>query len=391
VIGVFSDEEGEVELTLKYAVHGASWSALYDIRVDMQTKDLPIKLTYKASIMQDTGEDWKDVSLVLETATPTFGVEVPKLDQWKLSLYAPPLILSQPPRSMAPAPGPYSMPMGALTPPPPPSRAARAPPPPPPPPPMAARGASVSSKGNVSATFQVPGVISIPSDGAFHNVTVAQLELEATMAWVCVPKKDTKTRLSAKVKNSSGYTLLSGKGSVYVDGSFVSRIDMPPVSPEERFDIPLGLDPSIRVTYHPQTRKKGQSGFYNKTILHVFTQNVTVHNTKTIPVDGVKILDQFPISEDQQIQVKHVNPTLSPPAGTNGVTSDTLRRPVTVVKGVNAIWDGADDEDVDGETLGKDGKFNWVCSVPAQSKVNLTAQWEVAVPPKTDIVGLMSR
>lgn len=58
------------------------------------------------------------------------------------------------------------------------------------------RGLDVSSKGNISATFQVPGLISIPSDGIIHNVTIAILNLNATMSWVCVPKKDTKTHLN---------------------------------------------------------------------------------------------------------------------------------------------------------------------------------------------------
>jgi hypothetical protein len=58
------------------------------------------------------------------------------------------------------------------------------------------RRLDVSSKGNISATFQVPGLISIPSDGIIHNVTIAMLNLNATMSWVCVPKKDTKTHLN---------------------------------------------------------------------------------------------------------------------------------------------------------------------------------------------------
>jgi hypothetical protein len=53
---------------------------------------------------------------------------------------------------------------------------------------------AVSSKG-ISATFRVPGLITIPSDGASHNVTITQLKLDASMSWVTVPKVDTKTHL----------------------------------------------------------------------------------------------------------------------------------------------------------------------------------------------------
>lgn len=67
-IGVFADSAGEVEIVLIYgisqtccntmvqltlflaAVHEASWDALYDIRVDMHTKEKPVTLIYKATI-----------------------------------------------------------------------------------------------------------------------------------------------------------------------------------------------------------------------------------------------------------------------------------------------------------------------------------------------------
>jgi uncharacterized protein (TIGR02231 family) len=200
----------------------------------------------------------------------------------------------------------------------------------------------------------------------------------------------------AKIKNASEYTFLRGTGSVYVDGSFISRTEVPPVSPEESFDCPLGLDPSIRVLYPPLAKKYAQSGFYSKTGHHIFSQHITIHNTKSTNVENIRILDQFPVSEDAQIQVKQVSPTLSAPVGsTSGGSGTSLnaieiaKKPVQVSKGISVLWDGADEPDVDVEALGKSGKFAWVCSVQAQAKVNLLLQFEVVAPPKTDVVGLV--
>jgi hypothetical protein len=118
--------------------------------------------------------------------------------------------------------------------------------------------AEVTSKGNITATFTIPGLISIPSDGVAHNVTIAQLSLDADMEWVSIPKLEAKVHLKvckpynaaftprtysspkAIVKNDSEYTFLSGPASVYVDGSFIARTSLPAVSPEETFDCPLG-------------------------------------------------------------------------------------------------------------------------------------------------------
>lgn len=60
---------------------------------------------------------------------------------------------------------------------------------------MATRELAVNSKGNVSATFRVPGIISIPSDGSTHNFTIVKLDLDAAMTWLCVPKRDVRVHL----------------------------------------------------------------------------------------------------------------------------------------------------------------------------------------------------
>jgi len=177
----------------------------------MQSKEKPVTLIYKGSITQSTGEDWEDVPLTLETASPTFGIGVPTLTPWTISVYRP----SYAPVKYKAGPGDrfrggsaaalYAMPSGA----------------PPPPAPMTSRamdvdflssssegqmqhrGLHVSSKGNVSATFGIPGLINIPSDGVGHNVTIAKLELDASMSWVCVPKKDGKVHLKVCLRRRS--------------------------------------------------------------------------------------------------------------------------------------------------------------------------------------------
>ncbi|TFK68831.1 hypothetical protein BDN72DRAFT_797234 [Pluteus cervinus] len=395
-IGVFAPVEGEVEIVLIYAVRQAAWAAGYDIRVDMQAKEKPVTVIYKAAISQSTGEDWTDVPLTLETAMPTFGLEIPTLSPWSLSVARQVSMKRRNTKSKSVAldfrkesashASPslsrgamivehyeYEEEDGSVA--------------------MDHRGLSVSSKGNITATFQVPGTIDVPSDGASHNVTVTQLKLDATMSWVTVPKKDAKTHLKAKVKNASEYTLLQGPASVYVDGSFIAKSDVPLVSPGESFDCPLGLDPTIRITYHPRIKKVSQTGFYiSKNSNHVFTQRITIHNTKNTTISNLKVIDQFPISEDSQITVKYVSPPLVLPNPTDtGMNRDgTVKAPSPVKAGdnVTAQWEGADESGFDLETLGRDGKLHWLCTVPSQGKVNLSLSWEVTAPLRTDIAGL---
>ncbi|KAJ7660443.1 hypothetical protein B0H17DRAFT_954241 [Mycena rosella] len=409
-IGVFAEAASDVEIALIYAVPLATWTAFYDIRVDMSTKEDPITLIYKAAITQNTGESWADVPLILETSTPTFGISIPQLSPWNLSFnhYAGL-------KSRAPSAG-FSSEMKKEKD----SRRYRAissgsedsdeteggeP--------LGVRDASVTSKGNVNATFRVPGLVSIPSDGEAHNFTIVQLNLQASMSWVSVPKVDTKAHINVNAVFRShsasrlrGFTganhqrfrihALSGTASVYVDGSFISRSEVPPVSPKESFDCPLGVDPSIRITYHPVIKKLSRSGFYTKSVNYVFAQRITVFNTKSIAVDRLKIVDQIPASQNAQIEVKLTNPALTLPAQSNAGGSSIKGAPkaaapqvLNVARGVTAQWDGVDEPDCAVEALGLDRKLNWICTVPPQGKMNLTLEWEVTVSPTSaQVLGL---
>jgi hypothetical protein len=54
----------------------------------------------------------------------------------------------------------------------------------------------VSSKGDINASFSVPGLISIPSDNDSRNVTIVELTLDASMSWISIPKKEAKAHLT---------------------------------------------------------------------------------------------------------------------------------------------------------------------------------------------------
>lgn len=168
------------------------------------------------------------------------------------------------------------------------------------------------------------------------------------------------------------------------------------------------IDPTIRVTYHPLIKKATQSGFYNRSSVKSYTQRITVHNAKASAsgISGeslkIKIIDQVPVSEDSTINVKLVQPLLTLPgadvkgtiSGANG-TEIKLPGPVKISSEVTAAWDGADEislgsghDDVDIDSLGREGRCCWICAVPPQAKVNVNLQYEISAPLKTSIMGL---
>ncbi|KDQ13209.1 hypothetical protein BOTBODRAFT_188728 [Botryobasidium botryosum FD-172 SS1] len=390
-VAIFARGKGPVELVLVYAVSSASWRATYETRVVTanSTKDggAPVDLTYKAAINQSTGEDWADVPIVLETASPTFGLSIPQLVPHTLSVHRP---RSRSPdryehsrrrrahysrsRSISPHRYPHVVTVRAgrsME-----SHRSHSPPAPQ----MVAQEAVVTSMGNVTASFSIPGRSNIPSDGEDHQVTIAKLKLEARLQWVAVPSMSLQTHLKGYIENTSEYTFLPGKTSVYLDGSFISKSPVPPVSPRESFECSLGVDPSIRITFHPRTKKAAKSGLYTKTQTHSYSQRITVFNTRTQPVENVAVLAQVPVSQDAAITVKVSSPALPPAADQNqGGSASGSGAPsaVRVSGAVSAAWEDS-----------REGRFKWTAKLAPQEKLMLELEWEVSAPAATVINGL---
>jgi hypothetical protein len=145
------------------------------------------------------------------------------------------------------------------------------------------------------------------------------------------------------------------------------------------------LDPSIRVTYHPRERKALRSGFLSKTTIEAFTQRITLLNTKSIAIDNLKVTDAIPVSEDERIEVKLTDPPLACASTGNTSSVSSLLGPITnetqkllkVGENLVAQWDGVDEKDFDLGALGKNGKLNWLVSLPPQKSVTLSLKYEV--------------
>ena len=138
------------------------------------------------------------------------------------------------------------------------------------------------------------------------------------------------------------------------------------------------------------TKVSSESGYYNKSRTQSFSQRISIQNTKTIAIEGLKITDHIPVSQDASITVNLISPALTLPT-----TSPTLKLTgkgtpprVQVSEGIIAQWSGSDDPDGDFSALGGNGKIDWLCAIPAFGTVNLLLQWEVTTTQKTAIYGL---
>lgn len=250
---VSADSQGPVELSLTYVVSDASWTPQYDLRASVASdskSQSAVSLHYRASISQQSGEDWTGVTLTLSTASPLQGTKVPSLSPyWIGEKVRPVLKMAAPPRPMVAmarfASASVRRPVAeeeesdedmgyALD------------------SPMKKRTATVqdspmvmaappsffrardseATAGAVSTTFSIPGLSTIPSDSddaqQTHKVSIAELSFDSVdLEWVTVPKEIPSVFLQCRIKNTSKYVLLGGQANVFLNGSFVAKSNIP--------------------------------------------------------------------------------------------------------------------------------------------------------------------
>jgi hypothetical protein len=69
-------------LRISYLVKNATWYPSYDLRANDVNK--PIDLVYRANISQQSGEEWKNVKLVLSSGDPSRGGNKPELRPYQI-------------------------------------------------------------------------------------------------------------------------------------------------------------------------------------------------------------------------------------------------------------------------------------------------------------------
>jgi hypothetical protein len=87
VIVVDRAEAAAGKVKLNYLVAAAAWRPQYKLRAGKAAKD-PVQVEYLAAIVQQSGEDWRDVNIVLSTAQPMLRASPPDLKTLSVALVA---------------------------------------------------------------------------------------------------------------------------------------------------------------------------------------------------------------------------------------------------------------------------------------------------------------
>lgn len=283
IITVYGQREEEVQLEVGYLVNNAMWTPQYDIHVDTSSGTMSFDIY--ASITQNTGEDWRDVGLIISTSKPVVG-KLKELTPWYVDIYKPrePVVY----KSME-----FSKSMVADM--------------------KKEMAEDVQlepeiNEGAISFEFILKDILTVLADNQPHRVFLTSKIVDngeknsKLLEYVTIPKLSPFVFITGNLKNPFHFPIFSGEMNIYLDRRFVRSEQLTRTfAPGEDMLIPLGIDESIKVDRRLIKKFTEYAGIVSKTEKLLYEYEITIKNGKSRAVN-ITVKDNYPISQNEQIK-----------------------------------------------------------------------------------------
>jgi uncharacterized protein (TIGR02231 family) len=282
LVGVASERGGNARVS--YQVNGAGWRPTYRASLDSASSQL--ELLRQGVVQQTTGEDWAAVKLRLSTGQPRLSPSGPDPRPWWVSLpVARPLANAVGGFAQSAAESPRTLAA---------KRAERVDD-------LAETPAPVELQTTFSTEFEVPGLVTLPSDGRRVTVSLAKLILPAKMRLRVVPRLDPVAIVTAEAARPEG-VWLPGEMQLARDGNVVGSAPWNPQTSENLL-LPFGRDSLVRVKLNRIKDRNGTAGLLDRRNEREVTDVLTLSSAHKSALD-LLVLESSPVSTSDQIAVK---------------------------------------------------------------------------------------
>ncbi len=292
------------EIELKYLITAAGWSPSYDIKAE--DTDKPVKLEYRAKVYNNTGIDWKNVKIKLSTADPNTGVSKPELKPWylKYKTYSynnsarfkkgegyiqNKMIQAQNMPSVSQDDAAVSYEYEEID-------------------------VSLEEDDGISdiftdaqvpelsAEFDIKKTYDIPSDDKPYIVDINEFELPASYKHYAVTKLDKDVFLLARITGWQDLNLIEGPANVYYAGTYLGQSFIDIRNVKDTLDLSLGRDGKVLVT-RTKLKTYSSSKIIGTKRKETMAYEIIARNNRKSDIN-LQILDQIPISQTDEIEVK---------------------------------------------------------------------------------------
>lgn len=269
---VNSKETRVTDFAVRYLVTGAEWQASYDIVASEINK--PVTLKYKAQIYNNTGINWKDITLLLSTGDISVSANRPYLTAWILNY------------SSAANEGYVN---------------------------SFAQNVNQSKQENeatveeraaseLNTTFNLEQKYSVKSDGRPYHIHLTSEMLNASFEYLAVPKMELSAFLIAKVTGWEKLNLIDGLANIYYKNTYIGESAISTRLIGDTLELSLGRDNQVVIS-RTKIEDKGSSAAIGTKRSESFVYEIQARNNKSVPV-AIKIQDQVPVSQENDITVE---------------------------------------------------------------------------------------
>jgi hypothetical protein len=279
------EKPGTVRLQVSYLTLGSQWEPHLSLRVPEVTKEMKLQALSEAIVYNNSDLNWDNVKLTLKTANPQINASRPDLQPWTLEY----------------AGGNFAE--GRLD-----KYAVKG-----------SRGRQSDSSevavAELSSRFNIPGKVSIRRSSDFQ-VRLAEQMLPMRMEYLTVPKLDQDAFLVAKITDWQQLNIVVQQATVYYRGAYIGETEIAARAYNDTLEVSLGRDNQIMVS---RTKKEdfNSKSFIGNSRKTKLTYEINVKNNHSVPI-RIRVLDQIPVSQEKEIEVKDVEITgaqLEPTSG----------------------------------------------------------------------------
>ena len=275
-------------LTVSYQLSNAGWKSGY--RASLDSNASTVDLERQATIIQNTGEDWTNVKMTLSTAKPSQSPVGAQAQPWLLSWRAPESAKAKAygdAYAPAPAPAPAVVSMSGLL-----NRVADN---------GVDKSFAVESQSTFASQFEVPGRVSLASDGREVTVSLSRQTLAVSQHLRVTPRLEKAAIVMAEAARPDG-VWPAGTIQLFRDGSYIGATQWSlPDAGKALFSF--GRDDLLAVTVAAVDAMSGSKGLFNGRAARNTADVFTLVNRHKKPIDVI-VIEASPVATAEEIKVQ---------------------------------------------------------------------------------------
>ncbi len=294
VLQIIATEAVNANFNLSYLSPSASWTPQYDLRGENLIS--PLKIVYKANVIQSTGIDWKKIKLSLSTGTPTQTGTAPLLSAWFLrygSEYDVLKALNGRVAGMSVTSNivqsvdkkEYLKEKAAVD-------VVNVP----------DQNLAIQNSNTLNTSFEIDIPYDIASNNKSHSVILNTYNQPVNYKYYSVPKLENEVFLLAEITNYEKLNLLPGDANIIFENTYVGKSFLNPNATTDTLNLSMGRDKRI-VVKREKVAEQSAAKVIGSSKKQTFTYEITLRNGKK-ETANLLLKDQFPVSTDKTIEVE---------------------------------------------------------------------------------------